>query len=80
MAGNDILYRNMNWNNLKENKCPKCGKNFNSMSFQEKGMIKCFNPEQMCDFRVREFRYNQIVSNQITQDLERKYEEEYERN
>lgn len=61
----------MNWNNLKQNKCPSCDKPFKYSSFQQKGFITC-----SCGFTIREKRYSEIVNSQITKDLEDKWNKE----
>lgn len=63
----------MKWINLKQNKCPKCDKDFSYSSFQQKGLITC-----SCGFAIREVRYSQIVNSQVTQDIEDRLNREYE--
>lgn len=67
----------LKWGNLKLNKCPKCGKTFDSESFRTPGIIACSNKMPWCDFRIRETRYSQIVNSQITARIERELDEEY---
>lgn len=62
----------MKWQNLKENKCPKC----------DKDLAEAFNPvtkmfECSCGFKIREAKFNQIVSGIINKDLSKKLDEEY---
>jgi hypothetical protein len=63
----------MKWFNLKQNKCPQCDKAFGFTSFTTKGLVTC-----SCGFKIREVRYSQIVSSQITKALEDKWTQEVE--
>ena len=72
--------KNLYWENLKENRCPKCFKNFMI------GLETQPNPEQAfnqimrhgCGFRIRDFSYRRIVSGQITGEIEEKMQQEQE--
>lgn len=65
----------MNWQNLKENKCPNCSKAFNYRAFSAvPNYIKC--PD--CSFIISNHRMEQIVNSQITQDLQDKWNLEFE--
>ena len=67
----------MKWNNLKENKCPQCDKDFMlNLTTYPLGNTQML--AHGCGFRIRESRYAQIVNSQITQDLEDKWNQEYE--
>lgn len=69
----------LNWQNLQENKCPSCGKDFVGNS--KKILLKNGEPgieHIICGFQISERKYAQIVSSQINQSLIRK--EEYEQN
>ena len=66
----------MNWQNLKQNKCPKCDKPFGYFAFTEPGFIKC--PVPKCEFRISEKRYSEIVNSQINAQLEEKWNQEQE--
>ena len=61
----------MNWNNLKQNKCPKCGKIFYSDSFLNPGIIECKTIG--CDFKIREKRMSEIINNMVTEQIEENY-------
>ena len=55
----------MKWINLKQNKCPNCGKQFGFVDFNAKpGYIVC-----RCGFAIREKRYSEIVNSQVTAGL-----------
>lgn len=63
----------MNWNNLKKNKCPKCGKDLGTMFYdgRDRGQfIFCSNVEK-CDFKITPKRMKEIVGNQVTRDLDK---------
>ena len=53
---------NMKWSNLKEYKCPKCGKDLK----KEDKLISC----TYCDFKIKESRYNEIVKSQFNRNSE----------
>lgn len=72
----------MKWFNLKQNKCPKCdGDIIIGMTIEIREDF--FNDEpaekyiiHKCGFSIRESRYKQIVSSQITASLERELNKE----
>ena len=48
----------MDWNKLRENKCPKCGKDIKpKIDF---GLFWCSNT--MCSFRISPERFNEIIN------------------
>jgi hypothetical protein len=67
----------MKWSNLKQNKCPKCDKDF-MIGLKQEGRSLCTIFIHPCGFKIRELRWSQIVNNQITQDLEDKWNKEEE--
>jgi len=50
----------MNWNNLKNMKCPKCGIELVTNNSGKERMIGCGNDEN-CDFRISLTRFNSLV-------------------
>ncbi len=74
----------LNWKNLKENKCPQCDRDFTvgmSMEFRqdflsEKPAEKFITHK--CGFAVSERQYSQVVNSQITAELEEKWNNELE--
>ena len=64
----------MKWQNLKQNKCPKCNKTFGTAAFsQQLGFIIC-----SCGFKISNKRFSEIVNSQVTSDLEKKWDAEQE--
>lgn len=61
----------MIWQNLKLNKCPNCGKDFGKSAGFSAIMIEC-----SCGFKIGFKRMEQIISSQITKDLEEKWDQE----
>ena len=60
----------MNWKNLKNNKCPKCGKDTALVSPYEYSPInKVF--KHKCGFKINEGRFNEIVHDMNKQSVER---------
>jgi len=57
----------MKWNNLKLNKCPKCGRN---LRFQVGMPNYCFC---ICGFKISSKRFKEIVSNKVSQSIENHY-------
>lgn len=74
----------MKWDNLKNNKCPDCNKDFTKGLIVIEGEWK--NPEtgifekktffihKACGFKIREERYKEIVSSTISHQLNRESE------
>ncbi len=56
---------NLNWKLLKQNKCPKCKKDWAFNLTVDDGML-----EHKCGFKIREFKYKQIISNQVNMEIE----------
>lgn len=65
----------MNWSNLKKNKCPKCNKDFMQglMTHPMAGGQLLSHP---CGFSIGERRYSQIVSNQVSREVQDELENE----
>lgn len=68
----------MNWSNLKDNKCPKCNKDFSIWY-----AIESVNGDDQllrhpCGFKIWTSKFSQIVNSQITKDLENKWNKEQE--
>jgi hypothetical protein len=63
----------MKWVNLKQNKCPKCDADLATAYIPDRRMFEC-----SCGFKIREIRFSQIVSSQITTALEKSLDKEYE--
>jgi len=55
----------MNWNNLKYNKCPKCNGDFTFNLTAVGGMMI----HNQCGFRIRESRYQEIVTSMNADDI-----------
>lgn len=62
----------MSWNMLKHNRCPKCLKDWAYDLTQDRDILV-----HGCGFAIREKRYAQIVSSQVTQELEDALNKEY---
>lgn len=65
----------MKWSNLKNNKCPKCNKDWLRMGnaiFAEH-FITC-----KCGFKISEKRMTEIVSDKVNQEILENMEQEYE--
>lgn len=58
----------MKWNNLKENKCPQCGKSLVNAWNPSKNMFVC-----LCGFMIGQKRFKEIVSGQIKRKIEEGY-------
>lgn len=69
---------NLNWNNLKLNKCPNCGKEFGALNFMTPGYITCVNSFKNCTFKISEKRCREIITSKITAELEQKWNQEEE--
>ena len=65
----------MNWQNLKQNKCPKCDGDFGFQAYSEPNFINC--PKKGCSFKISHKRFSEIVSSQVTASLEKEWEQEY---
>jgi hypothetical protein len=53
----------MNWNNLKENKCPKCGKR---LLIDRADLFKCEDNTELkhdCDFHIWKWNFEKIINN-----------------
>lgn len=55
----------MKWDNLTENKCPQCGKDWAPSLKEEDGMLT-----HSCGFKIREKRYKELVESMINGRLE----------
>lgn len=53
----------LKWNNLKQNRCPKCG---SGISYDDKYAI-C-----QCGFRIGLEKMNEIVTNRVANDIDSK--------
>lgn len=60
----------MNWKNLQENKCPKCGADLEPML--DRDTIKC----SRCIFAIKEKRMEEIVSDMVGRKMKFDYSEE----
>jgi predicted nucleic acid-binding Zn ribbon protein len=56
----------MIWENLKHNKCPKCGENLNIKDYLYFAFIKC----DYCDFIISAGKYLDIRTDMVTKALE----------
>lgn len=63
----------MKWYNLKQNKCPNCDKPIVGYHFFPGNLMK-----HPCGFVISVKKFSLIVSSQITQELEDKWNEEQE--
>jgi uncharacterized protein (DUF983 family) len=61
----------MDWNNLKENKCPNCGKGFDYRSFKP-GKVICIYFH--CGFEITIKRYTEIVVSKVQQEIDEAHE------
>lgn len=62
----------MKWQNLKNNKCPQCNKNFLKGLKVESNMQPALFIHP-CGFQIREQRYKEIVSDMVSEGLEDNY-------
>jgi len=62
----------MNWFNLKKNKCPKCDRDFINGLVTVAGMLI----HEPCGFKIRESRYQEIVSSMVNKDMDKWLDEE----
>lgn len=69
----------MKWQNLKQNKCPKCERDI-WRGLEVSDIIGTFDRmmRHSCGFQIRESKYRQIVNSQITAELEKKWDAEEE--
>lgn len=65
----------MNWPNLKENKCPKCGKDF-MHGLETIPTGKVVTLLHYCGFKISETRYKEIVNDMVRRGIDRKFEDE----
>lgn len=59
----------MNWNKLKENRCPGCGRD---LTYNYNPHIRLF--ECMCGFKIGANKFKEIVNKQIDKTLKERYE------
>lgn len=72
--GKDPLMKRsvITWSLLKENKCPKDGREFDQASFTARpGYIVC-----PCGFQINERRYSEIVTNKVNAGIQEEVEDE----
>lgn len=60
----------MKWQNLKNNKCPQCNKDFMVGLNVESNMQPAIFTHK-CGFKISEQRYKEIVSDMVTKGLEK---------
>lgn len=73
--GKDPLMKRsvIKWSLLKENKCPKDGRDFDHASFTTRpGYIVCSS----CGFQINERRYSEIVTSKVIAGIEEEVEDE----
>lgn len=58
----------MKWNNLKQNKCPKCNKAFGHQAYAEPSVIKC--PNDKCDFKISHKKFGEISRKTVVKGLD----------
>lgn len=63
----------MNWKNLKDNKCPKCNKDWAFDLTVVDGLLA-----HGCGFKIRESRYKEIVTSMTNEEIEAIEEKEKE--
>jgi len=61
----------MKWNNLKQNKCPKCSKD---LARHDDLHVYCGN----CDFLISNKRFKEIITSQVERTIENHYRPEDE--
>jgi hypothetical protein len=64
----------MKWYNLKNNKCPKCSKDFMLGLTVESNMQPSMFTHK-CGFKISEQRYKEIVSGMVSKSLENTHQE-----
>lgn len=55
----------MKWSNLKENKCPKCNKDWVFDLELRDGIMA-----HTCGFKIRESKYKEILSDRVNADID----------
>lgn len=63
----------MNWKNLKNNKCPNCGKDVVTHPFNYTPYNMML--EHKCGFKITTQRYKEIVSGMVDRELEEQRKE-----
>ena len=61
------MFKKLNWQNLRNNKCPKCNADIAGWS-QLDEHLRC-----SCDFRISEQRFKEIVMDMNTQEVEKTF-------
>jgi hypothetical protein len=61
----------MKWFNLKENKCPKCNKDWSQDLVVHDKML-----QHLCGFKISEKKYREIVTSMVNKDIEWNEEDE----
>lgn len=61
----------MNWSNLRENRCPKCGKNLTFDLNIGFGLVFCKN--LACSFKITPKKFNEIVNSPVRYKSEKHY-------
>lgn len=59
----------MKWNNLKSNKCPKCGKDWMG-SFGQNLSLNGTMMTHICGFTISEKRYGEVVRNLVSKEID----------
>lgn len=67
--------KRLNWNNLKRNRCPKCGKEL-AWHMGVEPINTTY--ECLCGFRISERKYRKIVSGIVESEIEKEVEEDVE--
>lgn len=65
-----IGYARLRWWHLRENKCPKCGKDFMKFGSITKDAVSC-----KCGFFISMEKYQKIVNDQNTKDVDQKLDQ-----
>ncbi len=53
------MQEKLNWNNLKNNKCPKCGRSLMWKLFTYGSGYICKEPQ--CDFLINENKFKELI-------------------
>ena len=64
----------MKWNNLKNNKCPKCNKNIEPTHLN----VETHSMIHPCGFKISTKRWNEIVHDKVNREIENHYRPEDE--